>query len=89
MRAMSSYFTFLDAAAMHRELMARVSVGPQPGSPGPSAGPSAWQPMHCPACGHQLRVPHDAAGRIGRCRACRTQFPIPTGEGSAALSPAG
>jgi hypothetical protein len=79
MQIMTSVYPFLDAAALQMHIVAPLAAGPRP-LPIVPRNPSLWQPMACPACGHQLRVPADAIGRVGRCRACACEFLIPAEE---------
>lgn len=45
--------------------------------PRPSIRPAVIR-FSCPACGHKLKARADHGGRLGRCRACGSQFTIPT-----------
>ena len=77
MRITSSYYPLLDATVLRLHTPAAGAAASQPGAP---RSKSLWQPMACPACGNRLRVPADAIGRVGRCRACASEFLIPAEE---------
>ena len=77
MRITSSYYPLLDATAMRLHTLVQHAVSPQPDPP---RSAPFWRPMCCPACGNRLRIPADAVGKVGRCRACASEFLIPAEE---------
>jgi len=82
MRMFNAYLPIMNVATLGPAAQPDAMAAPPSGRPtaGPANGAcAARSEVLCPICGHRLRVPSGVVvGRIGRCRACHTLFPIPS-----------